>query len=135
MTPMIDVIFQLLIFFVCTASFQPGEELLPGRMEVSGGGVPAEPQPPELEDLERVVIQARRGEPAFAINGLPCADFAALVGRLRQIAAVDTQLPVIVDVEGDVPLGVAIDVYDACRGLGLASVRFAAEAAEAADAP
>ncbi|MEA1952290.1 MAG: biopolymer transporter ExbD, partial [Planctomycetota bacterium] len=29
MTPMIDVIFLLLIFFVCTASFQMLEEVLP----------------------------------------------------------------------------------------------------------
>ena len=36
MTPMIDVVFQLLIFFICTASFQLAEELLPTSLAITG---------------------------------------------------------------------------------------------------
>ena len=36
MTPMIDVIFLLLIFFVCTASFQAPEQILPTNLRLPG---------------------------------------------------------------------------------------------------
>ena len=36
MTPMIDVVFLLLIFFVCTASFQIAEALLPAPLAYAG---------------------------------------------------------------------------------------------------
>ena len=36
MTPMIDVIFLLLIFFVCTASFRAVEEVLPTNLSLPG---------------------------------------------------------------------------------------------------
>ena len=34
MTPMIDVVFLLLIFFICTASFQIVEQNLPSRIQL-----------------------------------------------------------------------------------------------------
>ncbi len=46
MTPMIDVVFLLLIFFVCKASFQIAEAVLPSPLAT--GGTTAVELPPEL---------------------------------------------------------------------------------------
>ena len=50
MTPMIDVIFLLLIFFVCTASFRAAEEVLPAQMP-SSGTIAADVEIPEKVDV------------------------------------------------------------------------------------
>ncbi|MEM6331439.1 MAG: biopolymer transporter ExbD [Planctomycetota bacterium] len=129
MTPMIDVVFLLLIFFVCTASFQPLEQVLPSNLVVSGAGAvnaPVEPTP----ELDEVVL---RGEPApggaaWWVNATPCPTPAALDTVLGSLAEIDATLPVIIDPAGGVPMGDVIAAYDACRRAGFLSVRFAAAA-------
>ena len=52
MTPMIDVVFLLLVFFVWTASFQAVEYLLPSSLsqkQGSGQTVNLDQPPPEIE--------------------------------------------------------------------------------------
>ena len=131
MTPLIDVVFLLLIFFVCTASFQPVETLLPSDLLISGAGewdLPLE-RPPELE---RVVIQASRdgGQAAWRVNKTPCADLGELRALLATVAQIDAALPVVIDPDRDVPLGAVIDGYDVARGAGFADIKFAASAAQ-----
>ena len=129
MTPMIDVVFLLLIFFVCTASFQPPEEVLPSDVVVSGAGslnAPVEPTP----ELDEVIL---RGKPVgeqliWSINDSPCPTFDRLRELLTDLAEIDPTLPVIVDPSGDVPLAEVIRVYDASRRAGFLAVRFAASA-------
>src|SRR5262245_60316237 len=79
MTPMIDVVFQLLIFFVCTVSFQQQEQALLATPKVSaaaGGGAAEQPVPPELEDLRQVEVKLARqdGQTAWTVNGDDCAN-------------------------------------------------------------
>ncbi|MFP6692187.1 MAG: biopolymer transporter ExbD, partial [Pirellulales bacterium] len=57
MTPMIDVVFLLLIFFVCTASFQIAEQFLPNSVfleSLKGQGQQA--VQPESEDLPKKIV-------------------------------------------------------------------------------
>ncbi|TWT73582.1 Biopolymer transport protein ExbD/TolR [Posidoniimonas polymericola] len=127
MTPMIDVVFLLLIFFVCTASFQPVEALLPGDLLISGAGgagVPQEEQPP----LERVVIRAEQSGAgvAWTVNESPCPTDAALRALLGQLAGIDSTLPVVIDPDRKVELGRVIDGFDAARSAGFVDVKFAA---------
>jgi len=130
MTPMIDVVFLLLIFFVCTASFQISESILPSPLSLEGTA-PAD-LPPELTeiDLERIVIGVAQeaGQLQLTINDQNCPSLARLSKLLHALANIDANLPMILDIAGEVPLGTAIDVYDRCRLAGFQKIQFAAEA-------
>ena len=128
MTPMIDVVFQLMIFFICTASFQAAEELLPSHLSISDG---TSVRPPvEIEpELERIVVRATHdnGRANWIVNERPCATISEVQQVLQAVAAIDRTLPVVLDVEGKVPLGDMIDVYDLCRLEKFEKIQFAAK--------
>ncbi len=128
MTPMIDVVFLLLIFFVCTASFQIVESILPSPLSLQGQ---SQLLPPELteRDLERVLITVAQdaSEVRLTVNGQPCASLQRLSELLAALAAIDSSLPVLLDIEGETPLGTAIDVYDRCRLASFERIQFVAE--------
>jgi biopolymer transport protein ExbD len=129
MTPMIDVIFNLLIFFVCTVSFQPPELLLPSNVSISGSGATPVPQPEEIRELEDVVIKVQAtadGQVNWQINDRPYASLAEVRGVLQAIVELQANLPVIIDAQAEVPLGSVIDLYDLCRLTGFEKVQFAA---------
>ncbi len=125
---MIDVVFLLLIFFVCTASFQLPESILP--TPISQGGVDTN-LPPELEavELERILIAVaqKNGRTELAVNGQHCVSLGRLAELLVALASLDSTLPVILDIEGETPLGSAIEVVDRCRLAGFAKIQFAAK--------
>ena len=129
MTPMIDVVFLLLIFFVCTASFQIAEAVLPSPLSLEGSTPTA--LPPELTEpeLERVLIEVSRhnDQVRLSVNGHPCPSMTRLSDLLISLARVDDSLPVLLDIEGGTPLGTAIDVYDRCRQAEFRKVQFVAE--------
>ena len=133
MTPMIDVVFQLLIFFVCTVDFQRPEQALqatPKAESSAGGGAAAEPLPPELEDLRAVeiVIERADGRTRWTVNRDVCRSLDDVTSRLTALAALGDAsrvVPVVLNVADDVPLGDAIDVYDCCLRLGFAKIAFA----------
>jgi biopolymer transport protein ExbD len=128
MTPMIDVVFQLMIFFICTASFQLAEELLPTSLAVSSGSSTSSQVETEPE-FERIVVQATRANAAtqWIINERPCDTHDEVRQVLRSAAEIDRAVPVILDVAGEVPLGEMIDVYDLCRVEGFEKIQFAAK--------
>jgi biopolymer transport protein ExbD len=139
MTPMIDVVFLLLIFFICTASFQRPESILPSNLQLAGTST--EPLPIELEyvDLEWIVVRITlaaswagtspsQHDPSltrYELNDQPCPSLAQLGELLRTLAGIDAGLPVVLDSAGEVPLGSLIDVYDACRLAGFTQIQFA----------
>ncbi len=129
MTPMIDVVFLLLIFFVCTASFQTLEELLPATLR-SPGVTTASPLPPEIQELDEVLIRVtvQEGILRWTVNETPYADWQQFRQIVLELAQLQSNLPVTLDVQGQVSLGKMIDVYDLCRMAGFTEIRFAAQA-------
>lgn len=131
MTPMIDVVFQLLIFFICTASFQQLEELLPTHM-LTQGTSKAEIQPkeePERHEPIIVNLGLADGRVTWAIAGRQLAgidEVRQVLAALGGEPALRAQLPVILDVAPDVPLGDVIDVYDLCLAIRFEKIKFAA---------
>lgn len=125
---MIDVVFLLLIFFVCTANFQQPEEELPTRLSLPGAIETSAPLDPEIEDLEEIVVKVLwEGEVAWQINERKYRRLGEVRAVLEAIASrVKPDVPVILDVEGIVPMESVIDVYDVCRLAKLTNVRFAA---------
>jgi len=129
MTPMIDVIFQLLIFFICTASFQAPERVLPTNLSLPGTLADVLVDP-EWEDLEELVIRILRdgGRTGWQVNQRDCGRLEEVEAVLVAACEVAGELPVILDVDGDVPIEDVIDVYDLCRQVGLERIQFAASA-------
>ncbi|QDT01077.1 ExbD/TolR family protein [Adhaeretor mobilis] len=127
MTPMIDVVFLLLIFFLSTTSFQTPEGTLPSKLHAAEGNSLATPTQISEMELERIMIEVT-GEGdhlGFAVNGRVLHSLAGVAGLLEQLGQIDGTLPVILEIEAEIPLGKAIDVYDACRSAGFLKVQFA----------
>ena len=129
MTPMVDVVFMLLIFFVWTASFRVAELALPSRLMTQGQGPGSLEVDPELEDLDRVVVRLGWSgtQPLWTINDVPMASLQDVRQRLETVAKIKANLPVLVDPVAEIPLGHVIDVYDLARQAGFERVQFAVE--------
>ena len=126
MTPMIDVIFLLLIFFVCTANFKPPEEVLPIDSTLPGS-VTSEVMLPNPVDLDVVLIQISFDQtPHWQIEGNHCSTLREVQSILHSIRDVKSDIPVIIESADNVPVGKMIDVYDVCRRVGLTRIQFAA---------
>ena len=130
MTPMIDVVFLLLVFFLWTSSFELPEFDLPSSLAEPPAGLADQPNdappPPAFDELV-IAITGSPDAPALDLNGQPIADVATLSERLREISTLGAQPPVIVDPAPTIPMGMVIEVYDNARAAGLDRVLFAAE--------
>ena len=128
MTPMIDVVFLLLIFFVWSASFRVVEySLASSLLTPAGQGIDAEIDS-QLIDLERVVIRIQwdQTRPAWLVNEQPAANMAAVRSILARVHSIQSELPVVIDPDAQVPLGFVIDAYDVSRQEGFSTVQFVA---------
>ena len=131
MTPMIDVVFQLLIFFICTANFQRPEEVLPTNMMAQGSlDTPVEVEPPPNQP-EPIVINVLQigGQVQWDIAGRRLQTLAEVHDTLNALGGVEAlrkSLPIILDVNPEVPLGDVVDLYDLCRQINFEKIQFAA---------
>ena len=126
MTPMIDVIFLLLVFFVCTANFLPPEEILPMDMTLPGS-VPAEVVLPDPVNLDTVLVQILAGdELRWQVEGNLCTSLLEVQNILRLIRDIKPDIPVIIASADSVPMEKVIDLYDVCRLTGLSRIQFSA---------
>lgn len=128
MTPMIDVTFQLLIYFLCTQSFQAGEGVLPTNLPPLGAASAAPKE--TVRDLEMVKIElAQQGDSLrVRLAGRAVDGLAELSPRLRELAGQAADLPVILDIQPEVEVGHVIAVYDTCLAVGFEHINFAAKA-------
>jgi biopolymer transport protein ExbD len=132
MTPLIDIVFLLLIFFVCASIGQIRDSLLP--TELAAGGIASTEQPePERPfgevwlflsrtDDGRTLVQINEGGQSFDVNTGEYERFRQVISSLSEQAA---EIPVNLDIAPDVPLGDMIRVYDACYAAEFRSVNFA----------
>lgn len=130
-TPMIDVVFLLLIFFVCAAAGAVQERSLAADLSAAGG-IQTELTLPERDPWTvEIWMKLTRGEGnqlTIDANGTRYADLDRLEQQLGALAAVDAANPVILDIGAGVSWGEVIEVYDLCRRCGLQSVNFATDA-------
>ena len=132
MTPMIDIIFQLLIYFLLTMNMKEVEGKLLSRLPKDEG---TEPWPALLSKEVRIRIRAEN-------RGFHVSVDAHEIGRLERTpghdvyrraalraAKVFTQTPaetVVLDADGTTPYEHIIGIFDACLGQNLRRLRFAA---------
>jgi len=127
MTPMIDVVFLLLVFFVWTASFQTVELLLPSRLNVASGTGDNSEIPLEQIDVEQVVIRlASSVDDAvlWSVNNEQLPGMDAVRQRLAAVASIRTDIPVVVDPDDSIRLGPVIDAYDLAMQQGFENIQF-----------
>ncbi len=132
MTPMIDVVFLLLIFFVWTSSFQTPESDLPSFIAATrlpGGGIDSNSDAVS-ETFDEIVIAVGLGTTGFNLqfNQQPIADLATLRSRLAEVLELGVQPPVIIAPDPQVSMADAVQVFDTARAAGVNRVLFAIEA-------
>jgi biopolymer transport protein ExbD len=129
MTPMIDVVFLLLIFFVCASIGQIRESTLPTPL--AAGSIEAADATEALKPLGEVWVRLTSrgaGEEAVTtaeVNNQLYEDWDRLRGTLRELANVAPEIPVILDIGQSVPVGDFVDIYDTCRSAGFDNIQFA----------
>lgn len=131
MTPMIDVVFLLLVFFVCASIGQKPESLLPaeltsGQTDAQIELPPQEPQePPPPEVRIRLQRSDTSGQLTIALNEGTVSGAAELTQRLQRLAELDPRSRVILDIEDSVSVQQFIGIYDLCQVLAFESISFA----------
>lgn len=128
LTPMIDVIFQLLIFFLVNIKFRTLEGLLKAFLPRAN----AIPEPDRKKDQVFITItEPTAGTLVLAVNGRPVGGmterqkYAALEERLRGIKeSFDKMPPVIVDADRRLPYKYVIYALNVCGKLDIEDVMF-----------
>lgn len=128
MTPMIDVVFLLLVFFLWTASFQIVEYALPSAVATpQAAGEATVPQ--EVEDFDQVVVRVlfQAGQTIYQVNQQRHVEPAALRQTLATLASIKNDVPLIIDPDAEVAMNEVIFVYDTARVLNFQRIQFAVE--------
>jgi biopolymer transport protein ExbD len=110
MTPMIDCVFQLLVFFVVT--LRPPDIL--AHLDVARPGVAREPGAAPL-------VRIRIGRDGYAINE-EAVDPLRLPALLRRLGALSTSQTVLLACCADAPHGRLVTALDACADAGLTNL-------------
>lgn len=130
MVPMIDVTFNLLVFFVVAGSGVSAEKLLSANLPAQGAiqsdvVVPA--SDPWLVEVWLKLRSAADGSLVVDMNGTDYTNVPRLKDQLAALAEIDRKNPIILDVAPTVPVGQMVSVYDACRQAGFTSISFSAK--------
>jgi biopolymer transport protein ExbD len=133
LTPMIDCVFLLMIYFIWSSSIAIAEMSLPSKLSAASGGSGAtkagEPPPPEADFPNVAVRILWNGERAiWTVNDAPVGSLPELRQMLANISRIKSDAPIVLDPASDVPLGDVIDVFDLSRVVGFQKVQFAASA-------
>lgn len=128
MTPMIDVVFLLLVFFVWTASFQVVEYVLPSPISSQMGTEATNVEnPPPPKDFDDIVVRVlwENNQAVWTVNQQPVPSLDAVANQLTSLAELGTDATVILHPDPAVPLGFVIETYDVSQLSGFEKVSFA----------
>jgi biopolymer transport protein ExbD len=130
MTSMIDVVFLLLIFFICAAAGQIKESVLPTEMSATGNVAAEAPieRDPWIVDVWLKLSADESGTTTVDMNGSPYSPVSAIAEPLQALGELSPENPVILDIAPSVPMRDVVAVYDLCEAAGFQSVNFAARA-------
>lgn len=128
MTPMIDVVFLLLIFFVWTISFQAIERLLPSNVSRESGKLDS-----NLDDLdpkvdyERVIVRLTGDatNPQYRVGDTALGSAVEVRAFLQKIVAINPEAPVVIHPDDQIEIGPIVGLLDISRQCGFSKVSFA----------
>jgi len=118
LTPLIDVVFLLLIFFMVSTTFDRNSEL---SIELPEANATRPPQ------RDRSITLAIDAQGRYYVDGrrLVNEKVDTLMRALKQVAGDRTAVPVVIDADGRTPHQAVVTALDAARELGLLHLRFA----------
>ena len=131
MTPMIDVVFLLLVFFVWTASFQTIEYVLDSQVAAQQGtnaSVDTQLTPPTDSEDVLIRIESVAGELVWSVSQRSATSLVDVKERLMRLAEVDASVKVILHPDPEVPLEFVIGAFDAAQLAGFTQIAFAVNA-------
>ena len=117
MTPMLDIVFIMLIFFIVVASF-----IKEAGIEVNR---PDDNQPQDPNDSVSIVVEIASDGQIWMENRR--VDVRAVRANIQRLLAEDPEAPVTVKVEKGAKSGVVVDVADAAREAGVGVVNWASD--------
>ena len=117
LTPMLDVVFIMLIFFIVVASF-----IKEAGVEVNR---PDDNQPDNPEDSTSILVEVASDNQIWMENRR--VDIRAVRANIQRLLAEDPEAPVTVKVEKGAEAGIVVDVADAARESGVAAVNWASD--------
>ena len=117
---MIDVVFLLLIFFLCASKFKKPEEKLDVNLPTDTGirAIPQEVVPPREVRLK---VSANG---AFTLDQTPVKSAEDLVERLKKIRQTNTKVDVVIVGEHKTHFKHVIKALDCCMIAGITDVKF-----------
>ena len=117
LTPMLDVVFIMLIFFIVVASF-----IKEAGVEVNR---PDKNQPDNPEDSTSILVEVASDNQIWMENRR--VDIRAVRANIQRLLAEDPESPVTIKVEKGAEAGIVVDVADAARESGVAAVNWASD--------
>lgn len=136
MTPMIDVIFQLIIFFMCSIHFKSLEGKLYSYLPKDKGMAMTAVTDPQLDEVRIILLYDKnKGGPLqtmIKIGQREIKDWDVLFNELstiykQQINSGAKPVPFKVDAEFKVPVQAVINALNSCKRAGIGNVEFAAK--------
>jgi biopolymer transport protein ExbD len=128
MTPMIDVVFLLLIFFVWTISFQAIERLLPSSVSRESGKLESnlDDLDPDV-DFDRIVVRltGEAASPQYRVNDQVLSSAVEVRAFLQKIVAINPDAPVVIHPDDQIEIGPVVGLLDISRQCGFSKVSFA----------
>ena len=117
LTPMLDVVFIMLIFFIVVASF-----IKEAGVEVNR---PDKNQPDNPEDSTSILVEVASDNQIWMENRR--VDIRAVRANIQRLLAEDPEAPVTIKVEKGAEAGIVVAVADAARESGVAAVNWASD--------
>ena len=117
LTPMLDVVFIMLIFFIVVASF-----IKEAGVEVNR---PDDNQPDNPEDSTSILVEVASDNQIWMENRR--VDIRAIRANIQRLLAEDPEAPVTIKVEKGAEAGIVVNVADAARESGVAAVNWASD--------
>lgn len=126
LTPLIDVVFLLLIFFMVSTTFTKETHLKVDLPEAQ-----AQPAADKAEQIE-VLISAGG---AFSVNGeaLVNSQLQTLMGAIEEKGQGKTEMPFVITADAKVPYEKVVQVMDAAGRLGYVNLSMTTKSPEAAE--
>lgn len=117
LTPMLDVVFIMLIFFIVVASF-----IKEAGVEINR---PDDNQQTDPNDSVSVLVEVAADNQIWMENRR--VDIRAVRANIQRMLAENPEAPVTIKVEKGAEAGVVVDVADAAREAGVGSVSWASD--------
>ena len=117
LTPMLDVVFIMLIFFIVVASF-----IKEAGIEVNR---PDDNQQSDPNDSVSILVEIAADNQIWMENRR--VDVRAVRANIQRMLAEDPEAPLTIKVEKGAEAGVVVDVADAAREAGVGAVNWASD--------